>query len=232
MNNQHEPHFDEYARSYGRLHRDSISASGEEPAYFAAYKVDYIVRVLGRNESSDLAILDFGCGIGNSLPHLAGAFPGAKLHGVDVSSESISLAQQRCPQAELHVVVNDCMPIAESSIDIAMAACVYHHIPPEQRQAWTNEIRRVLKPDGHFFIFEHNPINPLTQWVVKNCAFDDDAILLPTRESLGLLDQAGMRDASIDYIVFFPKFAARLRALEKRLGWLPLGAQYVAHARA
>jgi hypothetical protein len=67
---------------------------------------------------------------------------------------------------------------------------------------------------------------------VSNCEFDDDAILLSRRESVSLLRDAGMRGASVDYIVFFPKFLSILRPLERHLGWLPLGAQYVAHARA
>jgi hypothetical protein len=40
-----------------------------------------------------------------------------------------------------------------------------------------------LKEDGHFIIFEHNPINPVTRHLVKNCPFDADAVLLSTKPS-------------------------------------------------
>lgn len=228
-----KPQFDAYARSYDALHRQSIIASGEEPAYFAEYKISYIASFLGRAFiSKHLSILDFGCGIGNSLPYLAHLFPNAKLHGVDVSSESVLLAEQRNPEVSFALLEGGRIPIADHSLDIAFAACVYHHIPPNERALWTAEIRRVLKPGGHFFIFEHNPLNPVTRYAVKNCEFDDDAILLSRQESLSLLSSAGMTRPAIDYIVFFPKPLSLLRPLEKHLRWLPLGAQYVAHAQA
>lgn len=234
MSTQDEPHFDSYARSYDELHQASIRSSGEDPEYFAAYKADHIARSLGHAFSSaqGLSVLDFGCGIGNSIPHLTRIFPNARVLGTDVSSESIALAREKNPDAELQVLSGNTIPLPDHSVDVVTAACVYHHIPPAQRQAWTAEIRRILKPGGHFFMFEHNPVNPLTQWVVKNCEFDDDAILLSRRESISLLAAAGLRNASATYIVFFPKFASPLRTLERHLGWLPLGAQYVAHARA
>lgn len=228
-----EPHFDRYARSYDELHRDSIRAGGEEPDYFAAYKIAYIARRLGaaaREES--LSILDFGCGIGNSISHLSRLFPLAQIHGCDVSGESVELAKAAHPKAQFEVLADTGLALADASMDVVMAACVFHHIAPADRARWTSELRRVVKPGGHVFIFEHNPLNPLTQKVVRDCPFDDDAILLPRRESLALLRNGGFAGAEVNYIVFFPKFLALLRPLERLLVKLPLGAQYVAHGQA
>lgn len=229
-----DPHFDSYASRYDALHQDVLKSSGEESAYFAAYKADYLTRFVGEHFSNrqDVDILDFGCGIGNALPHLARVFPSARLHGVDVSGESVTIAREQNPNVQLQVMHENKIPLADASVDLVTAACVFHHIPPAERESWAREIKRVLKPGGHFFIFEHNPLNPLTQWVVKNCEFDDDAILLPRRESLNLMSEGAFKNATVSYIVFFPKFAAILRPFERRLGWLPLGAQYVAHAVA
>jgi len=62
VNTPVEPQFDRYARSYRDLHKDSIRASGEEPDYFAAYKIAYLADELrkgpGPVEPQD--ILDFG----------------------------------------------------------------------------------------------------------------------------------------------------------------------------
>ena len=231
MDKQQDPHFDRYADSYDALHRDSVRFSGEEPGYFAAYKVDHIAERLG-NLTVAPRILDFGCGVGGSIAYLRSRFPQARLHGLDVSGESLALAARAHPDVDFGQIDGGKLPLADGSIDVAMAACVYHHIAPSERAHWTAELRRVLRPGGRLFVFEHNPLNPLTQKVVRDCPFDDDAILLPRRESLGLLRDAGFTGVGARYIVFFPQALSALRPLERRLSWLPAGAQYVADGRA
>lgn len=228
-----EPHFDPYADRYRELHAESVRVSGDEPAYFAAYKARYMAGSLGTEAAlRPLDLLDFGCGIGGSIPHLATCFPEARLYGVDVSGESLDRARQAHPGAVFSLIEGNRLPLDDASVDVAMAACVYHHIAPEQRVGWTRELKRVLRPGGHAFIFEHNPLNPVTQKVVRDCPFDDDAILLPRTESQSLLQLAGFRDVDVEYIVFFPRALAWLRPLERAMGWLPLGAQYVVRGRA
>jgi len=228
-----EPHFDHYARRYDDLHKEAVRGSGEEPEYFAAYKISYMADRLGDEVAArPLALLDFGCGIGNSIPHLARHFPNASIHGLDVSGESVGIAQAANPGASFGLIGETALPLSDASMDIALAACVYHHIAPAERLRWTTELRRVLKPGGQLFIFEHNPLNPLTRKVVRECPFDDDAILLPRRESLDLLRDGGFTGGTVDYIVFFPKMLSALRPIEKLLGKVPLGAQYVAHGYA
>ena len=84
---------------------------------------------------------------------------------------------------------------------------------------------RLLAPGGRLFVFEHNPLNPVTRRAVAACDFDDDAVLLWPWQARRVLRSAGLRDVRLDYIVFFPRSLARLRPLEPRLAWLPLGAQ-------
>lgn len=228
-----KPQFDSYAKEYDALHRRSITASGEEPAYFAEYKIKYIAQFLGNSVTQgELAVMDFGCGIGNCIPHINRHLPNARVHGVDISSESLALAKERFPAAAFTLLKDGKIPLSDQSVDVAFAACVFHHIAPAERQSWSKEVQRVLKPGGSFFIFEHNPLNPVTQLAVKGCEFDHDAVLLSRQECVELLSSAGLHGASAHYIVFFPRVLAALRAMERHLGWLPLGAQYVAHGRA
>lgn len=226
--------FDRYAGSYTSLHRDSIKASGEEPAYFARYKTRYMARVLGAERAARaLRVLDFGCGIGNATAHLRAAFPRASLRGVDPSAESIRIASERAgDDAEFRVSGEQGIPYADGQFDLIQAACVFHHIPPPQRPHWMQELRRVLAPGGRLFVFEHNVLNPLTRKAVRDCPFDADAILLPRHELLDLAGGAGFPGVSARYIVFFPAALAGLRWLEPSLGHVPLGAQYVVHAVA
>lgn len=234
MNKSIKPEFDRYAEQYTDLHRASIRVSGEDPAFFAAYKAGYMAARLGDEaRTKPLSILDFGCGVGNAIAHLHRAFPAASLYGADLSGESIRLAiESHAREATFNTIENARLPHEDESFDVVMAACVFHHIPPAERVHWASEIRRVLKPGGHVFVFEHNMLNPLTLKTVRDCPFDEDAILLPRSELLGLVQHAEFNNVRCRYIVFFPRLLAFLRPLEPTMGWLPFGAQYVVHGVA
>lgn len=235
MNAPRKPEFDRYAASYGALHAASIKASGEEPSYFAAYKARYMARRLAADARpvAAPAILDFGCGVGTSIGYLHAAMPAATLHGTDLSGASIALAKAAHDGIATFTTIEDSrLAYADAAFDVVFVACVFHHIAPAQRPHWMQELHRVLRPGGQLFVFEHNLLNPLTVKSVRDCPFDEDAILLPRHELLGLARQAGFAGVDARYIVFFPHALAALRPLEPWLGWLPLGAQYVVHAIA
>jgi SAM-dependent methyltransferase len=123
------------------------------------------------------------------------------------------------------------IPFADETFDVTFAVCVLHHVPRAQRVALVREMRRVCRPGGLVALFEHNPLNPLTRRAVSGCEFDRDAELLSRRRALGLLRAGGLPRPEGRYIVFFPWESGLLRAIEGRLGWLPLGAQYAVFAR-
>ena len=78
--------FDRFAEEYEALHRANIRISGEEPEFFSAYKIAELERSLERRGAPRPgSILDFGCGVGNSILHLRRHFPDAEIVGVDVS---------------------------------------------------------------------------------------------------------------------------------------------------
>jgi hypothetical protein len=81
---------------------------------------------------------------------------------------------------------------------------------------------RVTRPGGLAIILEHNPLNPATRFAVSRCAFDEDAVLMRMSESRALLADAGLRERERAYILFFPF----RNTIERRLGRLPMGAQY------
>lgn len=229
MTKSAKPEFDRYAETYTDLHKASIEVSGEDPTYFAAYKANYISAFLGDDARvKAFAVLDFGCGVGNTITHLRQALPAATLHGADLSGESVRLAKEaHAQEAEFRIIENPRLPYENECFDIVMVACVFHHIPPAERPHWMSEIRRVLKPGGRVFVFEHNMLNPLTLKAVRDCPFDEDAILLPRSELLALVRQASFGTVSCRYIVFFPHLLSFLRSLESFMGWIPFGAQYV-----
>ncbi len=211
--------FDAYAKNYETLHANSIGASGEQPGYFADYKVDCLVRLTGPR--LDEPVLDYGCGIGVLTQRLCARYP--QVYGFDPSSESLARARENNPGA---VFIDDPAALPRAHFGIAILANVLHHVPPAERPALLRRIAELLRPEqGRLVVFEHNPFNPLTRRSVSQCAFDDDAILLYPGELVSLMRQSGFTRVERRFIVFFPKFLGYLRPVEPHLGWLPAGAQ-------
>lgn len=216
--------FDEYAGDYDATVQAAIGASGESVAYFAELKAR-----LARAEapSSTRRVLDFGCGIGNTTRALAEAMPGARIVGCDPSSDSVNIARARSDAAvEFATSSETRLPFPDASFDLAVAACVFHHIDTGRQAHWVGEIARVLRPGGRFVMFEHNPLNPLTRRVVRNVPFDAGVVLLRRGGVTRLLRDSGLRPRRGRYYFFFPRFLAAFRRFEPLLGWLPLGAQF------
>jgi SAM-dependent methyltransferase len=218
--------FDHYADEYHAQHARSIGASGEEPEYFARYKA-HDARRLSEGRLPRPAVLDFGAGIGNSLPHLHVSFPECRLVGVDVSPRSLDIARQRHGAiAELVEFDGTVIPAPADEFGLALVACVLHHVDPDRHVAVLAEIRRVLAPGGWLVAYEHNPLNPLTRRAVRDCPFDVNARLLRAPALAGRLRAAGFSQVQTRYRVFFPHALRALRGVEPLLAWLPLGAQY------
>ena len=228
-----EVEFDKFADEYRDLHAANIKLSGESPEYFAEYKIADIAAELRRaNAAAPTAVLDFGAGVGYSVPFFARHLPSARVTCLDVSRKSLDIgAAKHGAVAEFRHFDGARIPFRDDSFDVALASCVFHHIPHDEHVALLAEIRRVLRPHGWLFVFEHNPLNPLTRHAVNTCAFDEHAELVGASTMHQRVRDAGFAAAKINYRIFFPHALRGLRPLEARLTWLPLGAQYYVAAR-
>ena len=214
--------FDQYSENYKEVLNSSVDFSGEDSSYFVNYKANYIVQLLGPDFKGK--ILDFGCGVGLLLEALAEKLPLAEVHGYDVSLESLAILASRLgrPVKTFSQIVD-----LDKDYAVVVVSNVLHHIPPSQRKTAFANLYESLGIGGQIIVVEHNPLNPLTQWVVKHCPFDDDAILLKMGETCERAKMAGFKILRKYFIVFFPKTMSWLRHLEAKLKWLCLGAQYV-----
>jgi ubiquinone/menaquinone biosynthesis C-methylase UbiE len=223
--------FDKFADEYEAIHAKNIALTGEAPEFFAEYKVRDVASEPGVNPTN-AAILDFGAGVGNSVPYFRRHFPTARLTCLDVSGRSLALAERRfADAAEYRRFDGSTIPFEASSFDIVFAACVFHHIDHCDHVRLLGEFHRVLKPGGSAFIFEHNPLNPLTVRAVNTCPFDANARLIRAGHMAGRMRTAGFDHPQVRYRIFFPAVLRWLRGLERFLTAMPLGAQYYVQGR-
>jgi ubiquinone/menaquinone biosynthesis C-methylase UbiE len=220
--------FDQFAQDYRDIHNENIKISGADSEYFAEYKILEIKEI--EDITSSLRILDLGCGDGISAVFFNQHFPKSNYLGIDVSEESIEVARQRqVANASFDAYDGYTIPQPDETFDMAFIACVLHHINFDNHAQVLKEVRRVLKKGGRLYIFEHNPYNPVTQKIVKDCPFDDDAVLLSPPYSRRLLQKVvGFAKTNIRYTIFFPRkgFFKKLLFLEKYMNWIPMGGQY------
>jgi SAM-dependent methyltransferase len=223
--------FDRFADEYYAEHAKGLRASGESPEYFYEYKVQAIAQALRARGRSVRRVLDFGSGVGNSIPYFCKHLPGAKLICADVSRRSLAVGEARFPGAADSVEIDgDRLPFDAGQFDLVFSACVFHHIPHAEHGHWLRELLRVASPNATLSIFEHNPWNPLTVKVVRECPFDEHAVLIPGPEFKRRMVGAGWSSPEIHYKVFFPHALALMRPMEGLLRAVPLGAQYMALA--
>jgi SAM-dependent methyltransferase len=209
--------FNHYASNYRDAHSASVRISGEAPEYFAEHKLGCLERA---GVGPEARVLDYGCGTGSLIRLLNGRFEA--LSGFDPSEASLDLARQQAPRATFY---SDPYAIPPGAFDVAVLSGVLHHVPPAERSEVVGLVASKLAPSGRLFVFEHNPYNPLTRKAVRDCPFDDDAILLEPREIRRLLAGASLAPVRQDYVLFFPRPLAPLRPLEPMLRRFPLGAQ-------
>ena len=216
--------FDRIADQYEEQHRANIAITGEGPEYLRGVQDQGASGIARGIEIKVGHVLDFGAGIGNSIPYLRQYLPEADLTCADVSRRSLEIAATRFGAATLSLVIeSDRIPAKDNTFDLIFSACVFHHIPHDEHVHWLRELNRVTRPGGMFVVFEHNPLNPLTVRAVNTCPFDENAHLILAQRFVSRCRAAGWERPRTRYHLFFPRALAALRPLEKRLSAVPFG---------
>ena len=218
--------FDAYAKDYRSIHTTNIKIAGVDSFYFAEMKVKIITAF---ENDTVLKVLDVGCGDGATEVFMNKYFPSWDISAIDVSAKSIEEANSKNVNGcEFKTYDGKNFPFEDNSFDVVFMAGVLHHIDFSLHNGLFQEIKRVLKMNGRFYLFEHNPLNPVTKHLVNTCIFDKDARLLKAGYALQLLQKNNFKVEIKKFIIFFPRkgILSKFIFLEKYLQWLPLGGQY------
>ena len=218
-------HFDRYAADYDAALAQGLRVSGEDKDYFAHRRVAWLAACLERVAHRPRTVMDFGCGTGSGAPFLLGMNGVESLIGVDVSAKSIDEATRQHSKTGLRFLLfSEYEP--NGALDLAFCNGVFHHVPPAERAEAVRYIYRSLRPGGIFALWENNPWNPGTRYVMSRIPFDRDAITLTPPEARGLLESGGFEVLRTDFLFIFPRLLGWFRAIEPLVARLPLGAQY------
>ena len=106
-----ETEFDKFADEYDILHAQNVTITGESPGYFVGYKIRDICNQISKTRSSceNLRILDFGSGVGSSIPFYRLYFPSCYIVCADVSRRSLELAKRRFGELASYVLFERAM---------------------------------------------------------------------------------------------------------------------------
>jgi SAM-dependent methyltransferase len=234
--------FDDYAEDYSAGMDNPVKRLlGRNPEQFLEVKARWLLRDWRpcaerfRAERRLPVVLDYGCGVGTMLKVLKRLGLRASLVGCDPSARMVAKAREEWSGADVprfFVHEQSAGTFARGSFDLIIVSAVLHHVPPADRPEVYRELLRLLRPGGRVYVFEHNPFNPVTQWVVRHTPIDRNAVLLRAGEVVRSLRALGAVGLRRKYLMFFPPAWAWSRRLEDWLGWLPLGGQYVVRAEA
>jgi len=107
--------------------------------------------------TSDMHIIDVGCGIGGSTRRLSHEV-GCCVTGVDLSDEYIDAAERLTKllnmqgRVKFHAASALAMPFADASFDGAWS--IQMNMNVEDKLGWLKEVYRVLKPGGRAILYE------------------------------------------------------------------------------
>jgi trans-aconitate methyltransferase len=217
--------FDQFSSDYDTALAEGLSATGEDKHYFARGRLAWLAQCLTKFPVRAKSLIDYGCGTGTSTPLFFDLLGAEEIIGLDTSINSLAVARKIYNTAQMKFYhTAEYQPCGE--IDLTFCNGVFHHIPPKERPDTVSYIYRCLRPGGIFAIWENNPWNPGTRYVMSRVPFDRDAVMLSHVEMRRIVKECGFEVLRTDFLFIFPRALKFLRWIEPLLSSLPLGGQY------
>lgn len=97
-----------------------------------------------------MTLLDIGCGWGGLAAYAAKHY-GVSVEGVTISAEQQKLAQERCKNLDVKILLQDYRDL-DSQYGRIVSVGMFEHVGPKNYQTYFNVVARNLKPDGLFLL--------------------------------------------------------------------------------
>ena len=190
------------------LHAANIKITGEEPEYFAEYKVIDIAAELERERH------------GATRARRVGLRRRRRLLGAVLSPPPAGRPASRASTCRKRAW-SSARPSTARRLASSISTALRFPFRPRRstsasRPACSTTFRTTStspcsasftacsSADGLLFIFEHNPLNPLTRHAVNTCPFDVNARLILAGTMRSRVHEAGFAAPRIRYRIFFP----------------------------
>jgi 2-polyprenyl-3-methyl-5-hydroxy-6-metoxy-1,4-benzoquinol methylase len=154
-------------------------------------------------------ILDVGCGVGSVDYVLAKANPNLQVHGIDITPDSIAMAQQ---YNALPNVSYACRKIEEleGQFDCVLFIDVFHHVPPPFRDSILQAASRLLSQKGYVLIVDISRSGGWVSFALDHYVskYPRDEIFLETPESLSAVVERHLKIVATEgrYRFPFPRY--------------------------
>lgn len=129
-------------------------------------KLDLICRKLDLKPG--MRLLDIGCGWGG-LSAYAATHYGVSVTGVTVSKEQQKLAQERCRDLDVKILLQDYRDL-DDQFDRIVSVGMFEHVGPKNYSEYFDVVRKNIKEDGLFLLHtigsNYNKIN-VDPWIEK-----------------------------------------------------------------
>ncbi len=126
----HTEHYRDFYEAWAKLRTDELEADYNNQA--CAWKWSLLEGLI-RRRLTPQSILEFGCGSGEMLGYARNAFPGAELHGVDISERMLEMALERLGNVRTTRGGEEALEAYQPRVDLVLAVDILEHLVEPER---------------------------------------------------------------------------------------------------
>jgi len=103
-----------------------------------------------------MSVLDVGCGSGNLMLRLFENHPTISLTGIDIDPRILAIAKKKIASRPINLIEASAthLPFEANSFDNVISSLAFHHLLQNQQKEAVQEIYRILKPTGTFWLYD------------------------------------------------------------------------------
>lgn len=148
-----------------RVDFDEIAHKYDEPSRDHDVDANLIAFLRERHSqpTSEVRLLDVGCGTGKQIDANRAALPGATIVGTDLSNGMLTVARKRCPHVPWVQGDGSALPFRDDAFHYVSNQFSYPHMQHKER--FIAEALRVLRPGGRFVMTNIDPWS-MNDWVL------------------------------------------------------------------